>query len=156
MWLSTTRVYPREDRRPSSPEGSTGGHGASCLQCISGCLSRLQLPTAEQAELPIYLMSLLPAPIRTEVPYFDGNTFNPEHLLQMVPSVYPMGTATTLPPFPGCFPPCPVPVVEGSPAEQWEVENQLHLCYTEAEVSLMGTMAPGKEVVHWLRDTLGQ
>ena len=47
---------------------------ASCHQHISGCLSRLQLPTAEQAELPIYLSLLLPAPVRT------GPIFGWEHV----------------------------------------------------------------------------
>ena len=74
--------------------------------------------------------------------------FHPEPFLQMVPSVYPVGTVTTLPPVLGHIPPGPVLIVEDNPAKQQEVENQLCLCYTKAKVHLMGILAPGEEVMH--------
>ena len=89
---------------------------ASCHQCISGCLNRLHLLTAEQAELKIYLSLLLPAPVGTEVLSLDGSTFPLEPLLQMVPSVYPVGTVTTLPPASGHIPAGPVQIVEDNTA----------------------------------------
>ena len=72
----------------------------------------------------------------------------------MVPSIYPVGTVTTLPPVSGCIPPDPVLIVEDDPAMQQEVENQLCLCYTEAEVCLRGILALGDEVMDQLGDTL--
>ena len=65
----------------------------------------------------------------------------------MVPSVYPAGTVTTLPPALGHIPPSPVLIVEDNPAMQQEVENQLCLHYTEAKVCLTGILAPEEEVM---------
>ena len=121
---------------------------ASCHQHISSCLNRLHLLTAEQAELTLYLSSVLPTSVGMEVPSLDGSTFHPESFLQMVLSIYPVGTVTTLPPVLGCIPPSQVQIVEGDPAKQQEVENQLCLHYMEAEVHLMGILAPGEEVMH--------
>ena len=54
---------------------------ASYYQCIICCLNRLQLLTAKQADLTIYLSSLLPASVGTEVPSLDRNMFHLEPLL---------------------------------------------------------------------------
>ena len=128
---------------------------ASYHQHTSGCLNRLHLPTAEQAELTIYLSLLLPASVRTEVPSLDQSTFHSEPSLQMVLSVYPACTVSTLlSPVSGHIAPGPVQIVEDNPAMQWEVENQLCLYYMEAKICLMGILAPGEEVMCWLRATL--
>ena len=66
----------------------------------------------------------------------------------MVPSIYPVGSVTTLPPVSGHIPPGPVLTVEDDPAMQQEVENQPCLHYTEANVYLTGILAPGEEVMH--------
>ena len=55
----------------------------------------------------------------------------------MVPSNYPAGTVSTLPPVSDCIPPSPILIIEDNPTVQQEVENQLCLHYTEAEVHLM-------------------
>ena len=54
---------------------------ASCHQHISGCLNRLCLLTAKQAELTIYLSLLLPASVGKEVLSSYGSTFHSESLL---------------------------------------------------------------------------
>ena len=60
----------------------------------------------------------------------------------MVPSVYLVGTVSTLPLVLDCVPPNPILIIEDNPTMQQEVENQLHLHYTEAKVHLTAILAP--------------